>query len=251
LGWSKDPGPPRAEKFSAIFYEGFFMKELSVFVDESGDYGEYRHQAPYYIVTLVFHDQAINITENITTLNKALAHIEVANKAIHTGPIIRRELEYRYVGIDLRKKIFNCLFNFARKIDFSYKTFVVEKNEINDPLALYSQLSKQMAMFLTEHLHVFSEYDRVIIYYDNGQIELTKLLVSVFNSILHNVEFRRVYPSDYKLFQVADLICTLELISIKIEKKSLSRSEINFFTTMKHLKKSFLLPLEKKKFGRK
>ena len=28
------------------------MKELSVFIDESGDFGEYDDQAPYYIITI-------------------------------------------------------------------------------------------------------------------------------------------------------------------------------------------------------
>ncbi len=34
------------------------MSELSVFIDESGDFGPYEHHAPYYIITLVFHDQS-------------------------------------------------------------------------------------------------------------------------------------------------------------------------------------------------
>jgi hypothetical protein len=225
------------------------MRELSVFVDESGDYGEYNNKSPYYIVTLVLHDQAKDISGQISSLDSALANIRITDKAIHTGPIIRRELEYRYMDIELRKKIFNCLFNFTRKIDFSYYTLVVEKKQIDDSIELYAQLSKQLAAFLTEHLNIFIGYDRVIIYYDNGQIELTKILVSVFNSILHNVEFKRVFPSDYKLFQVADLICTLELIAIKLDKKSLSNSEINFFTTKKQLKKSFLSQIERKRFG--
>ena len=29
------------------------MKELSVFIDESGDFGEYDDQAPYYIITIL------------------------------------------------------------------------------------------------------------------------------------------------------------------------------------------------------
>ena len=33
------------------------MKELSVFIDESGDFGEITEQPAYYLVTLLFHDQ--------------------------------------------------------------------------------------------------------------------------------------------------------------------------------------------------
>ena len=37
------------------------MKEISIFIDEPGDFGEYNHLLPYYIVTMVFHDQEIDI----------------------------------------------------------------------------------------------------------------------------------------------------------------------------------------------
>lgn len=51
------------------------MKELSIFVDESGDFGEYEKHAPYYIVTMIFHDQTIDISDNINFLNKSLKQI--------------------------------------------------------------------------------------------------------------------------------------------------------------------------------
>ena len=33
------------------------MKELSVFIDESGDFGEITERPAYYLVTLLLHDQ--------------------------------------------------------------------------------------------------------------------------------------------------------------------------------------------------
>ena len=41
------------------------MKELSVFIDESGDFGEYSFHAPFYIVTMVFHDQKTEIENEL------------------------------------------------------------------------------------------------------------------------------------------------------------------------------------------
>lgn len=46
------------------------MKELSVFIDESGSFGEYDRQSPYYIITMVFHDQSININDSIVKLDQ-------------------------------------------------------------------------------------------------------------------------------------------------------------------------------------
>lgn len=51
----------------AIFYpfhqEFPLAKELSIFVDESGDRGG---KARYYLLTLVFHDQADSIAKAVT-----------------------------------------------------------------------------------------------------------------------------------------------------------------------------------------
>ena len=50
------------------------MKEISIFIDESGDFGEYQTHSPYYIVLLVFHEQNNDISENIKHLNEKLSY---------------------------------------------------------------------------------------------------------------------------------------------------------------------------------
>ncbi|WP_448902847.1 hypothetical protein [Eubacterium sp.] len=42
------------------------MKELSVFVDASGDFGEYDYKSPYYIIAMVFHNQKKFFEKEIT-----------------------------------------------------------------------------------------------------------------------------------------------------------------------------------------
>jgi len=58
----------------------------------------------------------------------------------------------------------------------------------------------------------------------------------------------RHLQTDYKLFQVADLICTMELIKLKIENNAMSNSEKLFFGNIRDLKKNYLKPLEKEKW---
>ncbi|MDR0853410.1 MAG: DUF3800 domain-containing protein [Clostridiales Family XIII bacterium] len=227
------------------------MRNLSVFVDESGDCGVYNHISPYYIVILVFHDQSNNLTEEIKTLDSVVSYVDIPERAIHAGPLIRRESDYRYFDTNTRRKIFDSIFDFARKIPFSYTTLIVEKRQIDDPLLLIARLSKQLSAFLTENTEVFSEYDNTIVYYDNGQLDLTKILVSVFSTALSNVEFRKAFPSDYKLFQVADLLCTLELLSLKYDAKALSNSEKGFFPSLKKLRKLYIQKMRKKRFSGK
>lgn len=77
------------------------MKELSIFVDESGDFGEYEKHAPYYIVTMVLHDQDIDISKNINALDNALRQIGYGEgQAVHTEPLIRREKPYQFFQSD-------------------------------------------------------------------------------------------------------------------------------------------------------
>jgi hypothetical protein len=72
---------------------------------------------------------------------------------------------------------------------------------------------------------------------------VTKVISSVFNSLLDKVEFRKVVPAEYRLFQVADLVCTLKLTELKMENKMLSNSEMMFFDNERTLKKNYLKPL--------
>ena len=84
------------------------MKILSVFVDESGMYGsEVSHYAPYYIVTLVLHDQAVDIYDSINEFQRKMAQLGRSETVIHTGRLIRREEEYRDMLLLERKQIFN------------------------------------------------------------------------------------------------------------------------------------------------
>lgn len=79
-----------------------------------------------------------------------------------------------------------------------------------------------------------------IIYYDNWQAELTKVINSVFSSQFPNVEIRKVLPVDYLLFQIADLVCTMEHLADKVETKSFTKSELDFFKTHRDFKKNYL-----------
>ena len=67
------------------------MNVLSIFVDESGDFGEYCVHSPYYIIAMVMHDQSKDISSEITKLNNELTNSGYKNHVIHTEPLIRRE----------------------------------------------------------------------------------------------------------------------------------------------------------------
>lgn len=221
--------------------------ELSVFIDESGDFGRYYNHSPYYIVTFVFHEQKNLIDEKVSVLSNQAANLGFPPHAIHTGPLIRRESIYQNYTLEDRKHLFSCIFNFVRKAPVRYESVVVAKATCCDSIELTNQISKGVANILNESLEYFLSFDSVIVYYDNGQIELTKILTSVFNAILSKVEFRKVSPKNYRLFQVADLICTLELVHTKLEGGlELTASEKQFLGSKRDFKKNLYKSIIKK-----
>lgn len=224
------------------------MKEISIFIDESGDFGEYSFHSPYYIITMVFHNQEAAIQENIRHLNIELSHLGLENLCIHTGPIIRKEEIYKEMDVIERRRIFNKMMAFIRSINVQYKCFYIEKKHIEDSVEATGKLSKQISQFIRNHYNEFLSFDVVKIYYDNGQIQVSRLLSSVFNALLQNPIFKKVMPNNYKLFQVADFICTMKLISLKIESNNISHSEMTFFGNLRDLKQNYLKALKKKEW---
>ena len=221
------------------------MGELSIFIDESGDFGAYDYHSPYYIITMVFHEQSSDISAPISKLEQDLRVRGFPNHCIHTGPIIRRENEYEYLSIEERRRILNCMITFIKHTNIRYRCVHIEKKHIEDSVQAVAKLSRQISMFIKGHYNDFLDFEKVKIYYDNGQVELTKLLVSVFTILLPRVEMRKVLPSDYRLFQAADMLCSMELIRLKIAASTVSSSEVEFFGNIRDLKKNYLKPLEK------
>jgi len=217
--------------------------DLSIFVDESGDFDINSKHSPYYIFTLVLHNQNNNIESEVLKLDRHMLEKKFIKHAIHTAPLIRQEDPYKYYNYEERKVLFNQLYYFTLNCDINYHSFVYKKKEFSSKDKLISKMAQELALFIREKIDMFTMFDIVKIYYDNGQNEISKILNVSFNTLLTNVEFRKVYPVDYKLFQVADLMCTIELLSIKYQGNSLSKSEKGMFTTkeiktmIKHISK--------------
>lgn len=220
------------------------MPTLSAFLDESGDTGT---QSDYYLLTLVFHEQDVDIAAPLARLSSELSNLGFPEgMGLHCGPMVRGEEVYHGMPLQLRRRLFFKLFSFARVSGISYKTFVVKKRECPDKLALRGRLSKELGAFLRDNLEYLQRFNPVIVYYDNGQSMVTDLINSIFNAYLFDVEVRKVKPDEYRLFQVADMLCTLELAKAKLDDgRALSKSEEHFFESRRRLMKVYLKTLER------
>lgn len=231
------------------------MRELSIFIDESVDFGPAQKHSPFYILGLVFHDQGDDITGHLDKIHEALRLRGLSpNHAVHTAPLIRREQDYRWLDMPARRSIFRVLVDFVRLCDVTHHALVFSKREHRDTDQLVSAMARELGALIRANHGYFSSWDRVVIYYDNGQREITTLVNSVFNAHLNNVEVRKVVPSDYSLFQAADLCCTLALLPTKVTTVGLSSSEKDFFSTPtlsaeRALKKGYFKTMDRKRFG--
>ena len=227
-------------------------KEISVFVDESGSFDPDRQSSRYYMVCMVFHDQDVDLTKEINTLEDALEAIGLPRThCVHAGPLIRRECEYATFNREMRRAIFRRLFLFLHNADIAYRCFKIDKNFLGDRQGLHDPLLQQIMAFLIEHAATLNLFDHIKVYYDNGQTGLTNLLKEAFAIFASKTEFiPEVNPVNYRLFQVADLACTLELARAKMEQPTgLSESEATFFAGAKNFRKNYLKLLDRKLFA--
>ena len=224
-------------------------KTLSVFVDESGIWNESESSSRYYIVALVMHDQSIDISQAIASLDRDIASLGVVNLCFHAAPIIRGNGTFEILSAELRRKIFSRMMGFVRKVDFKYHCLWVDKHYCDSTEQLTERLDRQLRSFLDATKSTVGGFSKIKVYYDCGQPSITQLLRKGFDDLGNPcVEFAQsVTPRRYKLFQVADLVCTLRLLEIKLENEGrLAPIEFSFFGGIKSFKHSILRRIKSK-----
>ena len=226
-------------------------KELSIFIDESGDFGEYDPKSPYYIIGMVIHDQNDDISEPLNFLERGLKQINFRQNCVHAGPLIRRETGYQQMSVVERAYILRKIINFVAKAEIKVKPFVVDKKHIEDEVELATKLAKQISEFIRQYYTYFLSFDKIKVYYDNGQVEVTKVIASVFTSLFDNAEMKKAFQKDYRLAQVAELVCSAELTRLKLETHTLSKSEQRVLGSDRDIQKNLLKPLKRKEFKEK
>lgn len=191
----------------------------------------------------------MDIPEQVQNLNFKVRSLGYDEKsAIHTAPLIRREQTYANESPNKRRALFASLFFFTMRCPIRYRTFVFEKRLFEDAFSLEGRMAKELSSFIRDNLTFFQKFNDVVLYYDNGQTELNRILNFALSTELSTYSYRKVLPINYKLFQAADLICTLKLLDLKCEHGELSRSEQLMFHSKRELRKQFIKPLQKKKF---
>lgn len=222
------------------------MKRLNIFVDETGEFGFSDGASELYGVSFTFHEQNDDIISEIKKLNDRLDKVGYTNM-IHMADLIMRRGDYSKFSILKRKLIFNSIYQFLRRIPVKYKTIIINKKYTDNSRILKQKLSLEINNLIKEKNEYFSKFDKIVLYYDNGQEILGTILDAIFTryeSYEHRVQFNH---KEKRLFQVSDMLTYIDKYDYKYKNNmSFTKSEMYFFNHEEIRK--ILKELNKKRF---
>jgi len=221
------------------------MSELGIFIDESGNFERNNsvnnNLKDLYIVSFLFHDKSISIDKDVKNFEDFLLRNGLDKHfPIHTMPLIRRQQPYIIFNEEFRRKLFYRLFVFMRKLKLKHKTFVCDKKFCTSKQNIRLRLEEYIRQIISDNYDYFNKYDEMVIYYDEGQDYLTKILHNAFSTNLKNYRFKEgICQEEYRLLQCADMVCTLELIKQRKLNNECVKAIDNFFISNSKFNKNY------------
>lgn len=152
-------------------------------------------------------------------------------KVIHLADLVARRGEYSCFDLKQRKDIFWSIFYFCKRVKVKVHTIIIDKRFKNNKVQLNREIAIQINNFLESINEYISEFDKVVVYYDNGQETLGAIIDTLLITI-NNVEHRIKFDHKTKrLFQVSDMLTFIDKIVYKHKNNMpLTKAEKYFFT---------------------
>lgn len=224
---------------------------LSIFVDESGNFSDTKDPARYCIITFVFHNQNAIIDRFVNDLNRANEDLglDASTFQFHTGPLIRQEDQFEAMSRRMRARIFDRMLTFVRNVDFRYRSFILDTKYVNSADQIRENFKAMIIPFMQAHKEYLESLGRIKLYYDAGQKQVGKIIQeSLRESVSCDICFAEgVKQTTYKLLQVADLVCTVDLINRKLsDDMSMTKAETRFFGGPRDFKRNIVKKIKAK-----
>ena len=221
------------------------MREPGVFVDESGGDGPSDRHCP---LTAVMHDQSESIADPIEPYEGALRAKGLPDTPFHASPPMSGKDMYSGLDPGTRKALLGSLRVFFRHAPVRCRTFAYATKQFASLERLAGTMRRDLVNFLFDNLAELQGYDAVKVYYDNGQRSIAESLHLAIEHALSRDAFvyRSAQPSEYRLSQAADCICTMELAAIKFAEHATTATDEKFFGKWSDFKKGILKETRKK-----
>ena len=221
------------------------MQGLGVFVDESGSDGP---SDRHYLLTAVMHDRSESIADPIESYESALRAKGLPDIPFHASPLMNGKDMYSGLDPGTRKALLGSFRVFFRHTPVRCRTFAYATRQFASLERLAGAMRRDLVNFLFDNLAELQGYDAVKVYYDNGQHSIAESLHLAIEYALSRdtVVYRPAQPSEYRLSQVADYICTMELTAIKYAEHTTTATDEKFFGKWSDFKKGILKETRKK-----
>lgn len=221
------------------------MSELSIFVDESGDKSTH---ARYFILTLVLHDQREGIANDVGIYEQSLTTADIPNIPFHSEPLLNGHGAYEDLSLEHRKKLLISFASLVRFLPIKYKTFVYQRSHFDSTDKLAARMRRDISSLFFDNLEFFQSFEHVKLYYDNGQEIVKRALYDSVEFALSKqaIEKKRTTMTEYRLAQVADYLCTIELTAVKYAAKENGGTYDKFFGGIGTFKKNWLKQARRK-----
>lgn len=221
------------------------MRELSIFVDEAG---QQDMSDGYYLLTLVVHDQSVPIVEHVEEYERQLRAGGLPDIPFHMVCLLHGHGDYDGLNPHVRKALLSRFNAFVRHLPIEYHTFSYSSYDVGGVKELSARMRRDLVNFVYEHLEGFQSFDRVVIYYDDGQQAVTKALHEAFDFMLGDgaVEYRRLRYQDRRLSQVADYLSSVELAAMRYAEGLESSTYLKFYGLRGDLRRNYLKQARRK-----
>lgn len=219
------------------------MKILSIYVDETGDFGPYNSKTPIYGVSFVLCENLDKCCCYLEKFNKRIKNKKQGDFALHAGPLIRNEGPYEGLIREDRVALFDIGYDLLLESPIKLLTTSIRKNETK---ITEQEIAKCISKAIFENLSFFRSFDEINIYYDNGQTQLRSLILGIFSANFLNFNLILAKQNEHPFMQLADVCSTLLLLDFKVREGNLTKSENEFFGGRRNLKKVYLSSFKKK-----
>ena len=190
------------------------MKRLNIYIDESGDPGFTKGGSKLYTISFTLHETINSLEKEIKYLNDKLDMIGYKGM-IHMALLVAKRGEYSNYNLEKRRNIFWTLFYFILKSTLKIKTIVIDKKYQNTRKQLNKELFKQIEDFINSNKEYFEKFEKIYIYYDNGQEQLNYILDSAFSSFSNVEKIVEFDHEEERLFQVSDMLTFIDKLYYK------------------------------------
>lgn len=206
------------------------IKRLNIFIDESGDFGFTDGSSDLYAISFTLHESDNSIENELNYLNESL-NKQNYDGMLHLAYLIAKRDDYANFTLEQRQKIFWTIFNFTRKIPIKLKTIILDKRYMNNKSQLNKAIFSEISKFVNDNQKYFDIFNKIVIYYDNGQETLGTILDIIFvadDRIERRIEFDH---KNKRLFQVSDMLTFIDKLDYKFHNNMVfTKAEKYFFS---------------------